>query len=402
MLSNARINDLRSRLEREPASRLFAQLAEELRKAGELDEAIRVARDGLTRHTSYPSARMTLARALFDLGDARAARVELEAVVASAPDNILAVRLLGEALEGLGLHEAAAARYRSVLALAPGDKQAQARLEALALQATMVPVPAPTVRPSAVTLAAPLDLPPLPAEPAHEPIRFAAVDLEAPIPLVAVEEEDFELERPSDTTARLMALNARSPEDEPAERVARAAPAIEEVVGGESFGGGREELIFDFEAQPIEPTEPTLPFGRLTTPPLFETLPTPPAAEPDDDVLRPMELTPDDEDLKAPVPELSSPTLAELYFSQGVPEQAAVVYRQILEREPWNERARRRLDEIQAALGGAARQALTEVPLVGGVPGGRREVLERTIRRLEALLVAVRESRDQWRASPTL
>ena len=35
MATNPRIDDLRRRLEREPGSRLFAQLAEELRKAGE-------------------------------------------------------------------------------------------------------------------------------------------------------------------------------------------------------------------------------------------------------------------------------------------------------------------------------------------------------------------------------
>ena len=80
-------------------SEVFAQLAEELRKAGELVEAIRVCRDGLTRHTNYPSARMTLGRALLDLGDLPAARLEFAAVLKGAPDNILAGRFLGECLE---------------------------------------------------------------------------------------------------------------------------------------------------------------------------------------------------------------------------------------------------------------------------------------------------------------
>ena len=67
---NPRIDDLRKRIERDPQSRLFAQLAEELRKDGDLAEAIEVARAGLkTRHPSYPSARMTLGRALLDTGD---------------------------------------------------------------------------------------------------------------------------------------------------------------------------------------------------------------------------------------------------------------------------------------------------------------------------------------------
>jgi uncharacterized protein HemY len=79
--TNPRIDDLRRRLEKEPGSRLFAQLAEELRKDGELEEAIRVSRAGLQKHPSYPSARMTLGRALLDTGDWGSARAEFELVL---------------------------------------------------------------------------------------------------------------------------------------------------------------------------------------------------------------------------------------------------------------------------------------------------------------------------------
>jgi tetratricopeptide (TPR) repeat protein len=382
--SNPRIDDLRKRLEREPGSRLFAQLAEELRKTGDLDESIRVARDGLARHPQYPSARLTLARALFDLGDRGAARGELEAVVAAAPDNILAVRLLGEALEHLRLFDEAAARYRAVLELAPGDKQAEARLEALALLAS---APAPAAPPAPADEAEPLLLGPAPAA--------AWLDPEAPIRLSTVEDEEFELERPGESSARLMGRDAEVPS-----APERPTEDVDEPVGGETFGSGREELIFDFEAPPSAEAEeiaaPTLPFGRLTAPPVPALV--------DDDVLRPLPLQPDDEEGAghAPVPELSSPTLAELYFTQGAPEQALLVYRQILEREPWNERARRRVGEIEAGLGHATRRALEAVPEGARPAADRREALERTIRRLEAFLLAVRENRDQWRASPTL
>src|SRR6185503_3434944 len=66
---NPRIDELRRKLDKEPGSRLFAQLAEELRKDGDLEDAIQVAREGLQKHSNYPSARMTLGRALFDTGD---------------------------------------------------------------------------------------------------------------------------------------------------------------------------------------------------------------------------------------------------------------------------------------------------------------------------------------------
>ena len=102
MAGNPRIDELRKKLDKEPGSRLFAQLAEELRKDGDFEDAIRVAREGLQKHSNYPSARMTLGRALFDTGDWAAARAEFEQVLKGAPDNILASRLLAESLEGLG------------------------------------------------------------------------------------------------------------------------------------------------------------------------------------------------------------------------------------------------------------------------------------------------------------
>ena len=130
-MANPRVDDLRKRLDREPGSRLFGQLAEELRKDGELTEAIRVARTGLAAHPNYPSARMTLGRALFDSGELAAARGELEHVLRGAPDNILASRMLAECLEGLGDFGAALLQFRAALRLAPGDRQAEVQIKAL-------------------------------------------------------------------------------------------------------------------------------------------------------------------------------------------------------------------------------------------------------------------------------
>src|SRR3989442_584011 len=110
---------------------MFAQLAEELRKEGELAEAIRVSRTGLSLHPNYPSARMTLGRALFDSGDLPAGRAEFEAVLRGAPDNILASRFLAECLEAMGDLGSALLQYRALLRLAAGDRQVEAQIRAL-------------------------------------------------------------------------------------------------------------------------------------------------------------------------------------------------------------------------------------------------------------------------------
>jgi predicted Zn-dependent protease len=91
-----RIEELRRRVEKDPASIVFAQLAEELRRAGDYEGAVRVCRRGLAHHPAYLSARVTLGRALLEGGQLEDARIELEQVVRAAPDNLAAHRALAD------------------------------------------------------------------------------------------------------------------------------------------------------------------------------------------------------------------------------------------------------------------------------------------------------------------
>lgn len=96
MSDNPRIEELRRRVQKDPASIAFAQLAEEHRRAGEYDEAIRVSRAGLAVHPTYLSARVTLGRALLEIGAYDESQAELEEVLRAAPDNLAAIRTLAE------------------------------------------------------------------------------------------------------------------------------------------------------------------------------------------------------------------------------------------------------------------------------------------------------------------
>jgi predicted Zn-dependent protease len=93
---NPRIEDLRRRVQQDPASIAFAQLAEEHRRAGDCEEAIRVSEAGLAQHPAYLSARVTLGRALFELGRYERARAEFLRVLDEAPDHRVAVSTLAE------------------------------------------------------------------------------------------------------------------------------------------------------------------------------------------------------------------------------------------------------------------------------------------------------------------
>jgi tetratricopeptide (TPR) repeat protein len=118
-----RIAELRRRVHADPASIAFAQLAEEYRRAGQYDEAVKYCRAGLTRHPGYLSARVTLGRSLMELGELDAAASEFDFVLRSAPDNLAAIRGSAEIHQRRGSMEEALEYYSRALTLAPFDPE---------------------------------------------------------------------------------------------------------------------------------------------------------------------------------------------------------------------------------------------------------------------------------------
>jgi tetratricopeptide (TPR) repeat protein len=137
-----RIEDLRRRVQKDPASIAFAQLAEELRRAGGFEESVSVCRAGLELHPGYLSARVTLGRALIELNDLDTALGELEHVLKSAPENLAAIRGLAEIHHRKGSLAEALAQYRAALALARNDPDLQQTVAELARQVEPPPPPA--------------------------------------------------------------------------------------------------------------------------------------------------------------------------------------------------------------------------------------------------------------------
>ena len=92
--------------------------------------------------------------------------------------------------------------------------------------------------------------------------------------------------------------------------------------------------------------------------------------------------------------EIASVTLAELYFNQGFTDKAVEVLKQLLQREPGNERARARLAEIEER-DGRVRAEQAQMPAATGSDADpkalRRQAIERTIAQLEKMLAAIRK-----------
>src|SRR5688572_24365359 len=96
MAESPRIEELKRRVQVDPASIAFAALAEEYRRIGQFEEAIATCEAGLQRHPAYLSARVTLGRSLLELGRFEDARHQLEHVLRAAPENLAAIRGLAE------------------------------------------------------------------------------------------------------------------------------------------------------------------------------------------------------------------------------------------------------------------------------------------------------------------
>jgi tetratricopeptide (TPR) repeat protein len=146
MGDSPRIEALRRRVLADPASIAFAALAEEYRRAGRLADAIETARAGLDHHPTYASARVTLGRALFESGEIDQARHELEQALASAPENLTALRALADLYRSTDALTRARDLAARGAALAPQDREWRRLLEALegrppqrATTATIIP-----------------------------------------------------------------------------------------------------------------------------------------------------------------------------------------------------------------------------------------------------------------------
>lgn len=143
MADNPRILELRRRVQADPASIAFAQLAEECRRAGSPEEAVGVCRAGLAHHPGYLSARVTLGRALIEVGALDEAAVELTKVVQQAPNNLPAIRGLAEIHQLRGDMAQALAHYQRALQLAQFDPDLEDSVERLAQVVAPAPVLAP-------------------------------------------------------------------------------------------------------------------------------------------------------------------------------------------------------------------------------------------------------------------
>ena len=116
------------RLQRDPTSLVFSQLADLYRRAGRTEEAIALCRDGLVRYPHYTAARLILAKARVAQNDFEAALVELTAILEVSPRDVQSHRLAAEVHRRRGRVDEAIVHLETAVALDPGDRESRSLL----------------------------------------------------------------------------------------------------------------------------------------------------------------------------------------------------------------------------------------------------------------------------------
>jgi tetratricopeptide (TPR) repeat protein len=320
MASSARIEELEKKFNENPR-RYFAPLANEYRKAGDVQQAIAICRTYVPQQPGHMSGHIVFGQALFEAGDHDEARGVFEAALGLDPENLIALRHLGDIAREHGDTDEARAWYRRVLDADPRNDDVAALLTSVeAEQAAAADEPATWME---INPEQTLELPPDVLAAVPRDIGFAG----GPAP------------RPS------------------------AAPATSM---GELFDTGAVDIV----PSPDVASAATLEFRSPTPYPGAggAAAPPGPAAYVDE--------------AANTVPTFVTETMAELYVQQGFYDQALAVYRQLLTQHPGDPKLAERMEQLRlesaaTPLGaGAPASAGFEAPPLAHVAPSHQSVRE--------------------------
>ncbi|HSQ30984.1 MAG TPA: tetratricopeptide repeat protein [Gemmatimonadaceae bacterium] len=182
MASSARIDELRKKFDENPR-RYFAPLANEFRKMGDLEQAVFICQEYLPQQPGHMSGHIVYGQALFELGRDEEAKAVFETALSLDPENLIALRHLGDIARQAGDLDVARFWYLRVLESDPRNDEISQLLMSLdsapSGSARTQPRHSPAVAPEVVS-AEPPAAPPAepPAEPPHEAAPLVA---EAPV-----------------------------------------------------------------------------------------------------------------------------------------------------------------------------------------------------------------------------
>lgn len=319
-----RLRELQEKFDENPR-RYFAPLANEYRKGGQPKRAIEICRAHLAQMPGHMSGQIVFGQALFEAGEWAEARTVFERALTLDPENLIALRSLGDMALQAGNTAEARSWYARLLDADPKDAAVIALVSeidatsATEQQASAVAEEEPP--PSELTFLEPAETDAVSAAPAAaEP--ESVIEAVSSIESAVGEDTRSEAESTSSDSEAPAGLERHYPVEsaEQAERVAEPELTAE------------PEPVR--EAEPVE--EPSLAQQRE------EPEPIPAAPEP---VVASRETTFSGASAEPFVNE----TMAQLYLQQGYRQLALKVYRQLAASRPHDQALRDRIADIEAA-----------------------------------------------------
>src|SRR5438874_4583446 len=360
MAGPSRIDELRKKFDENPR-RYFAPLANEYRKIGDFEQAIFICQEFLPQQPGHMSGHIVYGQALFESGKHDEARGVFETALALDPENLIALRHLGDIARAHGDNETARGWYRRVLESDPRNEEIAGILTALDTDDSSAHVPseaAPVAGPAGPPLAIQSA-----ADAAHgvenepNPIPDRSVIAS---PAAAPAESSF------DDLAKLFTTASSAPPSSASDAPLELIHEGEDILGGSdddsrgrapsatgSHGLPGGDETFPGSSDSAGGFQPAFLEGLTTAE--SATLP-PSAAEP----ARPATSGADSSGGASCA--FVTETMAELYLQQGHLDQAIEVYRKLVSLQPNDVALAGRLREIEAKAAQAVRRATESAP----------------------------------------
>ena len=127
MASSPRIDELKKKFDENPR-RYFAPLANEYRKFGDLEQAIQLCRAYLPQQPGHMSGHIVFGQALFEAGHLDEAKGVFETALGLDPENLIALRHLGDIARAGGDTPGARQWYQRVLDADPRNEEIAAQI----------------------------------------------------------------------------------------------------------------------------------------------------------------------------------------------------------------------------------------------------------------------------------
>jgi tetratricopeptide (TPR) repeat protein len=314
-----RLRELQEKFDENPR-RYFAPLANEYRKGGQPKRAIEICRAHLAQMPGHMSGQIVYGQALFEAGEWDEARTVFERALTLDPENLIALRSLGDMALQAGNTSEARTWYSRLLEADPKDAAVIALMSELDESSEAAPAPVPDDIGVDTTLGD-QQIPPI-VEQELRPSEAPQSDAAEPTQSPAAEPVESETAEPAGLERHYPAESVENP--------ALAEPPVAET--GEAL---------DAVTSSIQDAPNPLDASPSSAPPPASAEAAPPASALDRAAT-----------FAQPVPTAEpfvNETMAQLYLQQGYRQLALSVYRQLSASRPQDQGLKARIAEIEAA-----------------------------------------------------